>query len=60
MTHVLGWITMAWGLGTGGYVAKYMWRTATRPWSWQQPVPVPKFADTPLLLGSGSDYVGLI
>lgn len=61
IAHVLGWLTIALTFATGSGVVQWLRvavRDATQPWL--KPLPIPKFADVPLALSTGSDWVGLV
>lgn len=57
--HVFGWTTVAAQALAGASVARWLWTTSTRPWSWQQKLPVPELQDEAVLVGYSSD-VGLV
>jgi hypothetical protein len=59
MIHALGLITMFWGTLTGLAVTRWLWVAGTRPWSWQRPIDVPKYAKHRPIFGS-PDHIGLI
>lgn len=56
--HVLGYTTVVADAIGGIGAAWWLYRTATRPWTWQRPLHVPKFADDPGLADDAS--VGVV
>jgi hypothetical protein len=59
---ILGWSTVGADVLLGGWLMQRLWVVGTRPWTWQRPVPIPKFATGIDVVDpvSGSDYVGLV
>lgn len=60
MFHILGWLTVVSQLVLTGCLVPCLINAGRERRSWMQPMPVPKVSAVPLVLSSGSDYVGVV
>lgn len=58
--HVLGWLTVASQIGGAAFLCRYLFNAGREPRTWLHRVPVPRAVKAPLVLSSGSDYVGRV
>ncbi len=58
--QIIGWSLFAAETVTTAAILRWLYRTGRRPWSWQQPLRVPKLAALSTNNTGDSDYVGLV
>lgn len=60
LVHVLGWFTVALTLVVTGGTCHFLFNAGREQRTWLRKPSVPRFTAVPLVLSSGSDYVGAI